>query len=250
MKSVIWIALLGAGVSACSGTGDFGRKPYSVLDDKIIPVISKGAKQSRGKPVSWYPLTAAERRMRQSADSLVMPYGRPVFLEPSIRRIERAAMLTNTIAWNAPERYLSRLKREKFASGEARIRFIEKHILQDQWQFRNFTTQVWHVIAADKKRLAALFAMRDKRLEDFDNTLGRVAENRSIIRVTLRALALRMRGYDKALRLTQLQYPDISIDETGAKLIELKSQADKTAARARPYLSKGGRRNGRGPVAL
>ncbi len=250
MKSVFWIALLGAGVSACSGTGDFGRKPYSVLDDKIIPAFAKGVRQGGGGPVSWYPLTSAERRMRQLSDTLTTPYGRPLLPEPASNRTGRAGPLANTITRNAPQKYLLRLKREKFASGEARIGFIEKHIQQDQWQFRNFTTQLWRVIAADKKRLAALSSMRDKRREDLDNTLGRVAENRSIARETLRALALRMRGYDKALRLTQLQYPDISIDKTGAILIELKSQADKTAARARPYLSKGRRRDGRGPVAL
>ncbi len=227
------MALLSVSVSACAGKGDFGRKAYSVLDDEIIPAASKVTGQIRKKTVSWYPLTHDERQMRNISWSLITPYGKPVFLEKTIGRIEDAGLVSNTIAWNSPERYLARIKREKFSNGNARVGFIRKHIRDDQWQFDRFKPLVRRVFQADAKRLAALERMRDKGPSEYDNALGRVKENRRVVSKTLHALDLRLRGYDKALRQTQLQFPEADINRAGAMLVELKSQRDRFAARHR-----------------
>ncbi len=230
MRSLIWITLSGAVLVACGGQGDFGRKPYSVLDDKILPVAGKIITHAREKPVSWYSLTYAERQLRNASERLVIPHGKPVFLEGTIRRVERVNLVGNKITWNTPERYLARIKRKKFADAATRVAFIGGHIQDDMSAFKDFRTYARRVYRADIKRRKALKNNNDFTRNETINATSRIIENRQIVLKTLKALDLRMRGYDKALRRTLLIYPDAGIDENGAKLLTLKTRVDAFAA--------------------
>ncbi len=237
MKLLIWITLSGIALSGCGGQGDFGRKPYSVIDDKILPLAGKIITHARKKPVSWYSLTYAEGQLRNAAERLVIPHGKPVFLEGTIRRVERVDLVGNKIAWNTPERYLARIKREKFASSSTRIAFIGGHIQDDIAAFKDFRTYARQVFRADAKRRDALKNNNDFTSNEITNATSRIIENRQLVLRTLKALDLRMRGYDKALRRTLLIYPDTAIDADGARLHALKKQVDRFEMQIRPYIA-------------
>ena len=215
----------------CAETGDFGRKPYSVLDDKIIPTVAKGVAQTREQPVSWFRYTEAEKNLRNEAEKLVTPYGRHVFLERSIRRVERANLVSNRVDWNSPERYTARLDREKFDSGRSRVRTIMSHMQDDGHFMLRFEKAMVKVLRADRSRAEHLRINRDYPPAERANARNRIKENRAVMAETISIMNRRIDAYDEALHITPLRFPGTGMGPARKLLLDLEDYTKSLAQR-------------------
>lgn len=224
-------AFLLAGLAGCAGTGDLGRKPESVVDDKLIPIVSKIATHVREQPVSWYRFTESEQRLRQEADQLATPAGRPIFLERTIRRVERAKLVSNLIDWNSPERYNTRLQRQKFPNGRNRVRRVMTHMLDDSHFMLRFERAMAEVLRADRSRAAHLRRNHDYPISERRNAETRIIENQGVMRDTIKVMNRRIDAYDEALHRTPLRFPGTNMKPPRRLLLDLQDYTKRLAAR-------------------
>ncbi len=230
----IVLALALALQAGCSTPGDLGRKPESVFDDKIIPAISRGVAKSHNRPVSHYRHTEAEQRLRAAAEQLVTPYGRPAFMERTMRRIERADLIKARADWNSPGRYVARLDREKFKDGENRVRVISAHMRDDRHFLRRFEQAMAEVLRADRSRARHLRVNPDYPIRERRDAETRIEENRAVMARTLAVMDRRVLAYDEALHLTPLRFPGTNMKPARRQLLDLQEYQRLLARRLPP----------------
>jgi hypothetical protein len=212
-------------LAGCAVKGDFGRYPYSVIDDKALPVVNRFAREIKGQPVSWQTLTADEESLRVHGFALIRAEGLWPGIEATVMRIEASGIFNKTHNWNRPDRYLNRLNSRHFASIEARLEHIHGHIGNDLFHVTAFIRAMQGVLAVDRHRRVVM--RRDRRAfspEIRQTFQARMAENRQVINKTRRALKEKIAGYRLALTDAQLRGPGARLASIRADLSRLRNR--------------------------
>ncbi len=212
-------------LAGCAVKGDFGRYPYSVIDDKALPLVNRLAREIKGKPVSWQTLTADEESLRVHGFALIRAEGLWLGIEATVMRIEASGIFNKTHDWNRPDRYLNRLNSRHFASFEARLAHIHGHIGNDLFHVAAFLKAMQGVLALDRHRQVVMRRDRHAFSPEIRRTFrARMEENRLVVSKTRRALKEKIAGYQLALEDSRLRGPDGRLASIRADLSRLRNR--------------------------
>ena len=202
-----WLALL-AGVGLLAGCGtntDFGRVRPSLRNDDIHAWIGPAAARGPASDLAWkHQLTDEERRLRDLAYPLI---------EPPYDRNKWYSVIGEAGAgnrpWPYPDRsaYASRLFTTAYRSQTARYNRLMEDIRNDVMRVDPFFGSARYVTDMDRKRERSLAYVTSLTVEERDNTLQRIAENRNIARWVLESLQERAESYRIALERMVIAAP-------------------------------------------
>ena len=186
-------------------SGDFGRVRPSLVKDDMHAWVGTEAPGRQGRPPSKFPLTDAERQLRDLAYPLIEPpydrqrwysvlaeYGMNGNSEPPYA--DRAA-------------YATRLLSTPVRSQYARYAKLSEDIRNDVLRVDPFFAVAHYVINMDKKREQSLsrFAASNKDAEA--DARVRIAENVAVIAWVQKSLRARVASYQLALERLVVETP-------------------------------------------
>jgi hypothetical protein len=158
-----------------------------------------------GTDLAWrHQLTDQERMLRDLAYPLIEPpYERNKWYS-AIGEVGAASR-----PWPYPDRtaYASRLFTTAYRSQTARYNRLIEDIRNDVMRIDPFFNSARYVIEMDRKREKALGYVTSLTVEERDNTLLRVAENRNIVRWVQESLQERAESYKFALERMVIAAP-------------------------------------------
>jgi hypothetical protein len=193
-------------IGACAND-DFGRVKPGLVWDSIHDWIGRDAVRSEGLPVSVYPLTDEERRLRDLAYPLIEPpYDRnrwySVINEYGIGRV-----FNSDWTYYNPTYYFTQLTWHWARSPASRYARLNGDIRNDVERIPQFFDTARRVVDTDHKREQSLAYVRGLTPEERLNATARVAENTLVIAWVQRSLACRAESYRFALERLVISVP-------------------------------------------
>jgi hypothetical protein len=209
-------------VLAGCASGDFGRVRPSLVKDDMHSWVGTEAPNRQGRPPSKFPLTDAERQLRDLAYPLIEPpYDRgrwySVLAEYGING--RSEM-------PYPDRsaYATQLLATPVRSQYARYAKLTEDIRNDVVRVDPFFAVARYVIDMDKKRIQSLsrFAAANKEAEG--DARARIAENVAVIEWVQNSMHARVASYQLALERLVVEAPSPTAAEAERSLTLLQSR--------------------------
>jgi hypothetical protein len=207
VSTIIFVALAGATLAACSG-GDFGRVRQDALNDDMHRWMGAEATGSIGQHASRFQLTDTERQLRDLAYPLIEPpHSRPAWksvfgdykpLAPPWRQkpvFDRAA-------------YGRQLIDEPHRSDASRYAQLIDDVRDDITRFDPFFNTARQVFDLDSKRNASLRFVSDLSPRERSDAVARMEENTLIVQWVQQCLDQRIASYRWALEHLVVQAPD------------------------------------------
>jgi hypothetical protein len=184
-------------LTACGTNGDFGRVRATLVNDDTHAWMGPAAARGPATNLAWrHQLTDEERMLRDLAYPLI---------EPPYDRKQWYSVLGEVGAgsrpWPYPDRtaYASRLFTTAYRSQTARYNRLIEDIRNDVMRIDPFFRSAHYIGEMDRKRERALAYVTNLTVEERDNTLQRIAENRNIVRWVQESLQERAESYRVAL---------------------------------------------------
>ena len=208
-------------LAGCAG-GDFGRVRPSLVKDDMHAWVGTEAPGRKGRPPSQFPLTDAERQLRDLAYPLIEP--------PYDRQRWYNVLAEYGMNGNAetpyPDRtaYATQLLTTPVRSQYTRYARLTEDIRNDVVRVDPFFAVARYVIDMDKKREQSLsrFAASNKEAEG--DARVRVAENIAVIQWVQKALRSRVASYQLALERLVVEAPSPTAAEAERSLTLLQSR--------------------------
>jgi len=193
-------------IGACAND-DFGRVKPGLVWDSIHDWIGRDAARSEGLPVSGFPLTDDERRLRDLAYPLIEPpYDRnrwySVINEYGIGRVFNSDWTYYNPTW-----YFTELTWRWARSPASRYARVNTDIRNDVVRIPIFFDTARRVVDIDQKREQSLAYVRGLTPEERLNATARVAENTLVIAWVQRSLACRAESYRFAMERLIISVP-------------------------------------------
>ncbi|MEA3025824.1 MAG: hypothetical protein QOF91_1109 [Alphaproteobacteria bacterium] len=184
-------------LTGCGTNGDFGRARPSLVNDDTHAWMGPAAARGPATDLAWkHQLTDEERTLRDLAYPLI---------EPPYDRNKWYSAIGEVGAgnrpWPYPDRsaYASRLFTTAYRSQTARYNRLIEDIRNDVMRIDPFFRSAHYIGEMDRKRERALAYVTNLTVEERDNTLQRIAENRNIVRWVQESLRERAESYRVAL---------------------------------------------------
>jgi nitrate reductase assembly molybdenum cofactor insertion protein NarJ len=206
-NAIRWLAVVIASglLTGCGTNGDFGRVRPSLVKDDTHAWMGPAAARGPATDLAWkHQLTDEERMLRDLAYPLIEPpYDRNKWYS-AIGEVGAGSR-----PWPYPDRsaYASRLFTTAYRSQTARYNRLIEDIRNDVMRIDPFFSSARYVTEMDRKREKALAYVTNLTAEERDNTLQRVAENRSIVRWVQESLQERAESYRVALERMVIAAP-------------------------------------------
>ena len=186
-------------------SGDFGRVRPSLVKDDMHAWVGTEAPGRQGRPPSKFPLTDAERQLRDLAYPLIEP--------PYDRQRWYSVLAEYGMNGNSeppyPDRgaYAAQLLTTPVRSQYARYAKLSEDIRNDVVRVDPFFAVARYVIDMDKKRVQSLsrFAASNKDAEA--DARVRIAENVAVIAWVQNSLRARVASYQFALERLVVETP-------------------------------------------
>jgi hypothetical protein len=202
-----WRSLTVAAVLLLAGCaeGDFGRIKSSLVADSIHDWVGTEAPGRQGKPRSQFPLTDAERQLRD--------YAYPVIEPPYDRQRWYSILFEYGINGGEPPLYLNaqtytdKLLSTPVRSQSARYSRLIDDIRADVVRVDPFFSVARYVLSMDRKRTQMLKEGRARNKETVEDARVRMAENRAVIGWVQQSLRSRGRAYQMALEQLAVMAP-------------------------------------------
>jgi nitrate reductase assembly molybdenum cofactor insertion protein NarJ len=201
-----WLAVVAAFglLTGCGSYADFGRVRPSLVGDDTHAWMGAAAR-GPGTDLAWrHQLTEEERMLRDLAYPLIEPpYDRQKWYSVL------GEMGVGARQWPYPDRnaYASRLFTTAYRSQTARYNRLVEDIRNDVMRLDPFFSSAHYVTEMDSKREKALAYVSNLTAEERDNTLQRIAENRSIVQWVRGSLHERTESYRVALERMVIAAP-------------------------------------------
>jgi hypothetical protein len=197
-------AVLGL-LTGCGINGDFGRMRPSLVHDDTHAWMGPAAARGPGTDLAWrHQLTDQERMLRDLAYPLIEPpYDRNKWYS-AIGEVGAGSR-----PWPYPDRsaYASRLFTTAYRSQTARYNRLIEDVRNDVMRVDPFFGSARYVVDIDRKREKSLAYVTNLTVEERDNTLQRIAENRNIVRWVQESLQERAESYRIALERMVIAAP-------------------------------------------
>lgn len=202
-----WLTLAaGLGLlSGCGANSDFGRVRPSLVNDDTHAWVGPAAARGPATNLAWrHQLTDEERTLRDLAYPLI---------EPPYERNKWYSAIGEVGAgsrpWPYPDRsaYASRLFTTAYRSQTARYNRLIEDIRNDVMRVDPFFRSARYVVDMDRRREKSLAHVTSLTVEERDNTLQRIAENRNIVRWVQESLQERAESYRIALERMVIAAP-------------------------------------------
>ena len=203
-------------------SGDFGRVRPSLVKDDMHAWVGTEAPGRQGRPPSKFPLTDAERQLRDLAYPLIEP--------PYDRQRWYSVLAEYGMNGNSeppyPDRkaYATQLLTTPVRSQYARYAKLSEDIRNDVVRVDPFFAVARYVINMDKKREQSLsrFAASNKDAEV--DARVRVAENVAVIAWVQKSLRARVASYQLALERLVVEAPSPTAAEAERSLTLLQTR--------------------------
>jgi nitrate reductase assembly molybdenum cofactor insertion protein NarJ len=201
-----WLAVVAAFglLTGCGSYADFGRVRPSLVGDDTHAWMGAAARGPGTNPAWRHQLTEEERMLRDLAYPLIEPpYDRQKWYSVL------GEMGVGARQWPYPDRnaYASRLFTTAYRSQTARYNRLVEDIRNDVMRLDPFFSSAHYVTEMDSKREKALAYVSNLTAEERDNTLQRIAENRSIVQWVRGSLHERTESYRVALERMVIAAP-------------------------------------------
>lgn len=187
--------------------GDFGRTRSSLLSDDMHAWVGQEAVGGIGGPISNYPLTDEERRLRDLAYPLIEPpYDRnrwdSILGEYGVKRslYREGEPFDRTAYWTQLHETFRRSEASSYAQ-------IVTDTRNDVLRIEPFFATAQRVIDMDRKRAQSLAYVSGLTTVERDNALNRNGENTAIVGWVCRALNRRVSAYHYALERLAISTP-------------------------------------------
>jgi hypothetical protein len=186
--------------------GDFGRLRPELVTDDTHSWIGRDAVASIGAPMSQYPLTDDERRLRDLAYPLIAPpYGRQrldnAFREYGLRPwAKRAVPFDRTAYW----RKLAEFSRRSEASAYAQLATDARN---DVDMIEPFFEVAGRVLDMDRRRTISLSHVSHLNEAEYGNAISRNNENAAVVGWVCRTIGEREAAYRYALERLVIAAP-------------------------------------------
>jgi hypothetical protein len=192
-------------LTGCGASHDFGRVRPTLVNDDTHAWMGPATARGPASNLAWkHQLTDEERTLRDLAYPLI---------EPPYDRNKWYSVIGEVGAgsrpWPYPDRsaYASRLFTTAYRSQTARYNRLIEDIRNDVMRLDPFFSSARYVITMDRKREKALSYVTNLTVEERDNTLLRIAENRNIVRWVQESLQERAESYRVALERMVIAAP-------------------------------------------
>lgn len=227
--------------------GDFGRVRPSLLSDDVHAWVGRDAARDQGAPISLYPLTDDEIRLRDLAYPLI---------EPSFDRQRWFSVLGE---WGLthrfrpewyhcdPTAYAARLMTAFVRSETTRYARLIEDARNDVARLDQFFMTARRVVDMDAKREQSLSYVTPLSGPEIANARARVGENIMVIGWVQRSLADRVAAYRFALERLVIAVPSPLAMESDRAISLLHSRASQGSLVPTPDFSVA---TAAGPVPL
>jgi hypothetical protein len=200
-------------LGGCSGApigytmGDFGRVRPSLVTDDIHAWVGRDAAREAGVPVSRYPLTDEERRLRDFA----YPFIEPPFDRARWYSVVNEYGVTHALdpAWPHYDvaSYSVRIMERHYRSATARYNQLNTDIRNDVERIPDFFATARRVLDLDRKRAQSLAFVDALTREEALNAKARMAENELVIAWAQFSMSVRAASYCYALQRLVIATP-------------------------------------------
>jgi hypothetical protein len=210
-------------LSACAVNGDFGRQRPSPLPENIARLLPTAA-NGPAKAQSKFQLTDEERRMRDLAQVLTASaYDRDIWADV----VGGLGLAHKPQPKPDPSAYATRLFKTAYRSQTARYNKLIEDMRNDVVQLDPFFAVAHYVGDMDSKREKSLAYVSKLSPEERNNTLKRIAENRTVVLSVRRSLAERTESYKIALERLVIEAPSpVAVEaERSLKLLQQRISA-------------------------
>jgi hypothetical protein len=202
--------------------GDFGRVRSSLVNDDMHAWVGQEAPKRKGKPPSQFPLTDAERHLRDLAYPLIEP--------PYDRQRWYSALaehgLIGVASYPYPDRseYAARLMSTAGRSQNSRYSKLIEDVRNDVVRIDPFFAVARHVVDADNKRERILSGFAAYNSESRGDAHARIAENAAVIDWVNRSLCERVASYHIALEQLAIAAPSPFAAEVERALVLMQTR--------------------------
>ena len=226
---------LALGVAACDTRGDFGRRKPSFFSDQIVPAARTAFREVRGVLVSSYDYTDDEAYMRSLGETLQSADRTPSVDRPLESAMERAGVRESTYEERRRITHNTGLSVHEDHPPSRRTQALALIIQLEIEQVQTFGRVVERVYDADARRRDALLHNGEVSGNDIQSSMGRMRENRRVVRQTILALRNRIDDYRLEVRRTQLEYPDVPADRVADAVERLAKTVSRLERRVRVW---------------
>jgi hypothetical protein len=202
--------------------GDFGRVRPSLVTDDMHAWVGKEAPNRKNKPSSQFPLTDAERQLRDLAYPLIAP--------PYDRQRWYSVLAEYGLIGSAnhpyPDRsaYATQLMTTAVRSQNARYSKLIDDVRNDVTRVDPFFAVARFVIDMDRKREQTLVRYSASNVEARGDARARVAENSAVIDWVQGSLCARVASYQLALEQLAVAAPSTMAIEVERSLTLMRSR--------------------------
>lgn len=200
------VGLLMALLHGGCANGDFGRIRPSLVSDDMHAWVGKEAPGRKNKPPSGFPLTDAERQLRDLAYPLI----EPPYDHQRWYSVLAEYGLTGASNTPYPDRsaYAAQLLNTPVRSQTARYSKLVEDIRNDVIRVDPFFAVARYVIDIDRKRIQSMqrFSASNSK-ETREDARARIAENIAVIEWTQNSLRARVASYQLALERLVVESP-------------------------------------------
>ncbi|WP_448042410.1 hypothetical protein [Bradyrhizobium liaoningense] len=231
--SAVLLALLGAGLCACSG-GDFGRTRADMRSDDMHRWLGAEVTSSVGLKPSQFQLTDEERQLRDLAYPMI---------EPPLSRPAWKSVFGDYKALPSPWRqkivfdrtmYGRTLIDEPHRSHSSRYAQLIEDVRNDITRFEPFFASAIRVIDLDRKRDASMARVSALSPREREDAVARMQENSLIVQWVQQCLEQRVSSYRWALERLVIQAPDGMAADADRLIGELAAQTANPPVAAQP----------------
>jgi len=216
----IAIALFLAGCA----NGDFDRVRPSLVTDNIHAWVGREAARDAGEPVSAYPLTDNERRLRDLAYPLIEPpYDRNRWYS-IVGEYGVSRFFHRDWGFFDPKAYYQNLEYRCVRSQVSQYATLMTDVRNDADRLTTFFDVARRVRDMDHKREKSLTYIRDLSDSERVDAIARNAENALVVAWVQRTLAERVESYRYALERLVISVPSNEAVETERMLTLLQQR--------------------------
>ena len=203
-----WFAVIAAFglLTGCGTYGDFGRVRPTLVNDDTHAWMGPAAARGPGDPPWKHQLTEEERRLRDLGYPLIEPpYDRQTWYSV----LGELGVASRPYPYPYPDRaaYASRLFTTAYRSQTARYNRLIEDMRNDVIRLDPFFETARYVLDMDRKREKALAYVSGLTVEERNNTLTRIAENRNIVLWVQGSIQERAESYKVALERMVIAAP-------------------------------------------
>jgi hypothetical protein len=201
-------------------TGDFGRPAHlPIVNDIFIPPLAAEALSSPDGPVTFFPFTDDEKRLRDLGyQLLVPPYQGEVWRSLPVE-LSYGTVLSDGGPTYDRKTYGTRLLTLPLRSQAARYARLIDDIHNDMLRIDRFSAVAWRVSDLDRKREISLGYVTALTPVEHANAERRVKENRRIMLIVNEHLVERAASYRYALERLVIAAPSEAAADADRALV-------------------------------